>query len=382
MTSFFLFLSLISLVRCNKPTENVITGFTVGPSVVSEGNARNTVRISVQPKGELHSTISVDYYTAENSALAEQDFVMASGNITFEPGQMEQFVEIQIIGDTHPEIIEQFDLTLNYENISTKAKITIEDDDPLEPVLSDAEGYYTGKDHPSMRLIWNDEFEGNVLDTKNWTYELGDGCGKGICGWGNDELQVYTDKKENVKVENGKLIITALKGNGYTSGRLKTEKKVEMQFGRIDVRARLPKGQGIWPAIWMLGANISQVGWPACGEIDIMELVGHQPSVVHGTVHYDDGGHKSSTSSRSLVQGDFSEKFHVFSIVWDRDIIEWYVDNERFKTFTKTNSANYPFNAPFFFLFNIAVGGKWPGNPDDTTVFPQYLTVDYIRVYQ
>ncbi len=347
-----------------------------------EGNDSHTIRISVKPKGELHSAITVAYSTVENSALFGSDFQKTSGNIIFPPQSPEQFIDIGIVGDVYPEITEKFELILRFENISTKATITIEDDDALEPILSDAEGYYTAKDHPSMKMIWSDEFDGSLLNQDNWTYETGDGCSIGNCGWGNNELEVYTDKPDNVKIENGKLVITALSGNEYTSARIKTEKKVEVQFGRIDVRAKLPKGQGIWPAIWMLGANISKVGWPACGEIDIMELVGHEPAVVHGTAHYDDLGHKSSTGSYSLSRDDFSQKFHVFSLVWDRNRIEWFVDNQPFKTFDKGNIGNYPFNAPFFFILNVAVGGIWPGNPDGTTVFPQQMTIDYVRVYQ
>jgi beta-glucanase (GH16 family) len=163
-----------------------------------------------------------------------------------------------------------------------------------------------------------------------------------------------------------------------------TKAKKEFQYGRIDIRARLPYGQGIWPAIWMLGANIDDVGWPRCGEIDIMELVGHLPKVSHGTAHYDVDGWASKGSSYALTTGQtFSDEFHVFTIVWEMNRIKWYVDyNKFFELSAQDVGGTYPFNNPFFFIMNIAVGGNWPGDPDETTVFPQTMEVDYIRVFQ
>ena len=157
---------------------------------------------------------------------------------------------------------------------------------------------------------------------------------------------------------------------------------MELQYGRIDIRAKMPKGQGIWPALWMLGANIDQVSWPSCGEIDIMELVGHEPEITHGTVHYNENGHRFTGGARALTEGDLSDQFHVYSIVWERDKITWYLDNFEYFNFTRSQTTNYPFNAPFFFIMNIAIGGNWPGNPDNTTVFPQEMVVDYIRVFE
>ena len=153
-------------------------------------------------------------------------------------------------------------------------------------------------------------------------------------------------------------------------------------LGRIDIRARLPKGKGIWPALWMLGTNIDQNPWPACGELDIMEMVGNDPTKVFGTVHYNNNGYVKSDGFLKLSTGDFSDKFHVFSVLWDLDIIIWYVDNQPFKTFRRSPGSVYPFNNPFYFVLNVAVGGQWPGDPDGTTVFPQQMTVDYIRVFR
>jgi beta-glucanase (GH16 family) len=222
-----------------------------------------------------------------------------------------------------------------------------------------------------------------MLDETSWNYELGDGC-PNLCGWGNNELQVYTDLPKNVKLEESNLIITAIEeGNDeFFSARITTKDKVEFAYGRIDVRAKMPKGQGIWPAIWMLGANIDQVSWPACGEIDIMELVGHEPEKVHGTVHYENNGYQTTSGSKTLLEGDFSDEFHVYTLTWEQNTMSWYVDNELYKTFIKPANSIYPFNNEFFFILNIAVGGNWPGNPDATTLFPQEMTVDYIRVFR
>jgi beta-glucanase (GH16 family) len=165
-----------------------------------------------------------------------------------------------------------------------------------------------------------------------------------------------------------------------------TQNKKNIKFGRIDIRAKLPVGKGLWPALWMLGENITSVGWPACGEIDIMELVGTNPSRVHGTMHWKalNGANINKGGSHDLAGGDYSQQFHVYSIVWTQNMIKWYVDDVLFFTGTAADlaGANYPFNANHFLIFNVAVGGNWPGPPDAGTVFPQRMFVDYVRVFQ
>jgi beta-glucanase (GH16 family) len=165
-----------------------------------------------------------------------------------------------------------------------------------------------------------------------------------------------------------------------------TQGKKTFKFGRIDIRAKLPVGKGIWPALWMLGSSISTVSWPACGEIDIMELVGTFPSRVTGTMHWKalNGNATNKGANYNLVSGDFSQQFHVYSIIWTENNIKWYVDDQLFLTNTSfdVGSANYPFNANQFFIFNVAVGGNWPGPPDNTTSWPQRMFVDYVRVFQ
>lgn len=243
-------------------------------------------------------------------------------------------------------------------------------------------GYTTPLTYPGMTLFWNDEFDGNSLSA-DWILELGNGD----WGWGNNELQYYTNS--NHVVENGMLRITAKNQNvgsqNYSSTRMKTQGNVFFTYGRIDIRAKLPKGKGIWPALWMLGEQYATVGWPSCGEIDIMELVGggnFNDSRVYGTVHWNDNGHAQWGNGYSLSSGLFNDEFHVFSIIWTDQSINWYVDDVFYHSIDITPASLSEFHEDFFLIFNIAVGGTWPGSPDATTVFPQDMYVDYVRVFQ
>jgi len=268
---------------------------------------------------------------------------------------------------------------------STDVKIVKDGDDGTTPIPTT--GYSTPESYAGMTLIWQDEFNGTALNETDWSFETGGG------GWGNNELEYY--RKENTTVSDGVLIITAKKesfsGSNYTSSRLITKGKKSFKFGRVDIRAALPKGQGIWPALWLLGSNIDDVGWPKCGEIDIMEMIGGsgREKTVYGTPHWwdtDQIGHASYGSQYSLSSGTFADQFHVFSIIWTADAITWYVDDIQYHTIDIT-PAEAPerfdeFRNNFFVIFNIAVGGDWPKNPDSTTVFPQRMVVDYVRVFQ
>lgn len=264
------------------------------------------------------------------------------------------------------------------KSIELTKKITVDIDEVI-----DNTGYISPESYPGMTLVWRDEFNGDALDTKFWNFEEGNG----VEGWGNWELQYY--RKENTRVHNGYLTITAKKesygGKEYTSSRLTTQDKKDFLYGRVDFRAKLPKGQGIWPAFWALGANIRTSPWPFSGEIDIMEMVGGGPgkdNTVHGTVHYEDGGHKYIGGSTTLTSGDFYDKFHVFSLVWTATSLKWYVDNVEFYTFDTTGANKDEFRRSYFLLINLAVGGNWPGAPNANTVFPQKYIVDYVRVFQ
>ncbi|MFP4017268.1 MAG: family 16 glycosylhydrolase, partial [Halanaerobiales bacterium] len=240
-------------------------------------------------------------------------------------------------------------------------------------------------------LVWEENFD--EINRDIWTFEIGspdwDGDGKPD-RWGNNELQYY--QEDNAEVRDGKLIITAREETvedmnttfDYTSSRMITKDKYEVQYGRMEIRAKLPIGQGIWPAIWMLGNDIDTNPWPDCGEIDIMEYLGHQPSTVHGTVHGPISAGPGVGSSYTLEEGTFNEDFHVFAIEWDEDEVEFYVDDVLYHVANKyeIGEADWVFDHPHFFILNVAVGGNWPGNPDETTVFPQSMEVDYIRVYE
>ena len=245
----------------------------------------------------------------------------------------------------------------------------------------------------SWRLVWVDEFNGrngSTIDSARWSFDIGGG------GWGNNELESYTDRVENAHVENGWLVITALKETltgpdkitrNYTSARLLTRKKFSQMYGRFEARMKLPFGQGIWPAFWMLGDNIADVHWPNCGEIDIMENIGREPSIVHGTFHGPGySGGKGVSAAYSLPNGErFADKFHTFAVEWEPKVIRFYVDDKLYSTRTPADlpaGAAWVFDHPFFLILNVAVGGGWPGNPDETTVFGQRMLVDYVRVYQ
>ena len=241
-------------------------------------------------------------------------------------------------------------------------------------------------------LAWSDEFnqpDGSSPDPAKWTLEAGGG------GWGNHELEYYTDRPENARIEHGHLVITALRQNftgadgvtrSYTSARLKNLGKFSVTYGRVEARVKIPRGQGVWPAFWMLGSNIDQVEWPKCGEIDIMENIGREPAVVHGTIHGPGySGDKGIGAPFSLRHGRFADHYHVFAVDWDPNRIRFYVDRKLYATRTPADlpkGAKWVFDQPFFLLLNFAVGGDWPGSPDNSTQFPQQMLVDYVRVYR
>jgi beta-glucanase (GH16 family) len=234
----------------------------------------------------------------------------------------------------------------------------------------------------NWQLVWSDEFNITSLDLNSWTREVGGH------GWGNNELQYYTDREDNSYLQDGKLIIKAIKenygGRSYTSARLKTQNKKFWRYGKIEARIKLPFGQGIWPAFWMLGQNISSVGWPACGETDIMEMIGGEgrENTVYGTVHWDNNGQHAQFGDSYTIGGTFADDFHNFKIEWSQSLIIWYVDNVLFNVINITPSGLSEFHQDFFIILNLAVGGNWPGYPDTTTTFPQYYEIDYVRVYQ
>jgi beta-glucanase (GH16 family) len=237
-------------------------------------------------------------------------------------------------------------------------------------------------DRPGWTLIWHDEFDGQAIDPANWTYDIGGG------GWGNNEWEFYTDRPENARLEDGMLVIEARAEHyltrDYTSARLKSQGLNAWTYGRVEARMQLPRGQGIWPAFWMLGADIEQVPWPGCGEIDIMEFIGRDPTRVYGTVHGPGYSGGSGVGASTVVpDGSPSDGFHVYAVEWDPQEIRWYVDEQQYFSVTPDRlPGRWVYDHPFFIILNLAVGGGWPGYPDESTVFPQSLRVDYVRVYQ
>ncbi len=390
-----LFLSIILLGACGdkeNPTPT-LPKLSIGDFTFLEGNATTTFEFQLTLTAAYTEDIFVSYRTQSISAVEGEDYEgIPSAVLTIPSGQTIANIEVRIITDEWLEGDEQFQVILfDAVNAVLDDEVglgTIRNDDTQLAI--DDTGYTTPTSYAGYDMVWNDEFDGNTLNLDDWTYELGDGC-PSLCGWGNNEEQYYTSQSDNIYFLDGKLIIEAKQetfgGKSYTSTRIKTEGKQFFKFGRIDIRAKLPEGRGIWPALWMLPNEWVYGGWPTSGEIDIMEMVGHQASTVHGTAHWGPatGNSINSGNARSLSGGaKYIDEFHVFSIEWEENSIKWYVDDVLYHELTNASVGSniYPFNENFFFLFNVAVGGNWPGSPDSSTTFPQRMIVDYIRVFQ
>lgn len=367
---------------------------SVTDMTIQEGDVDQQIILTVTLTGENKTNAIASFSAVAGTAEDALDYeVLSSGGLIFAPGETQKQIIINIIGDEVRETRETFGVKI-YNPVNAYVEqdlstIIIEDDDNNTAGLVIPSGGYTSPDsYDGYHLAWADEFDGTELNLADWTFENGDGCPNN-CGWGNNELQYYRD--DNTSIVDGHLVITAKKqqfgDHDYTSSRIVTKGKKQFKFGRIDIRAALPEGQGIWPALWMLGSNIDAVGWPACGEIDIMELTGDTPNRVVGTVHYgaSTAEHQFISNSR-FTTGDesYQDEFHVYSINWENNLIQFMVDGVVYHTITPAslNGAAYPFNKNQFFIFNVAVGGNWPGNPDASTAFPQYMIVDYVRVFQ
>lgn len=243
---------------------------------------------------------------------------------------------------------------------------------------------------PTYQLVWADEFDGSngsAPDATKWAIQTGGG------GWGNNELESYTARPSNAQVSGGNLIITAIKedytgtdgiARHYTSARLQTKRLFSQQYGRFEARIQVPKGQGMWPAFWMLGSNIDRVGYPACGELDVMEVIGRKPRTVYGTIHapgYVDAGIGGST----LVASDLSLAFHTYGVEWTPNRVTWTLDGKAYFPALRSRlkrGQRWAFDHPFYILLNLAVGGSWPGPPNSGTQFPAQMLIDWIRVYQ
>jgi beta-glucanase (GH16 family) len=395
---FMLLLIAFAFANCDEKKDDPITPvelptLSISSIAVFEGDSpTGTATFKVNLSRASDQTVTVDFTTTDGTAGSPSDYLAKTGTITFQPKITEGVIEITIVGDTLKEADETFNIALSKATNATIptgstgiGEATIRNDDTY--IFIPADGYETPTSYTGYASVWNDEFSGTSLDLTSWNFEVGGG------GWGNDELQFYTNNRpENIFLADGKLVIQARKeafgGREYTSSRINTYGKKEFTFGRVDIRAKLPVTKGIWPALWMLGKKIVQTPWPACGEIDIMELVGKEPNKVHATMHWASASNASTRvqygTSYTLPTGTYADKFHVYSLIWEVDKIEIFMDDISYCKFdrSKVGAAGYPFNEPFFFLFNVAVGGQWPGPPDATSVFPQQMVVDYVRVFK
>lgn len=389
----FFFCLLFIASSCEKETPDTTGETPVSVSIselsLDEGAEAEVSKAFVRIRlgKEATELITVYVSTEDGTATQGEDYLSFENMpIVFEPGDKNKDFQISIIGDDEAEQDENF--KLNISNIEgnaiadeDSALITILNDDkePV-PLFIPTTGFTTPESRPGMNLIWQDEFSGANIDANNWTFEIG----RGNNGWGNEELQFY--QRQNSSIVSGNLVIEAREesvGNPYTSSRMITENKFDFLYGRVDIRAALPKGQGIWPALWMLGTNIRTVGWPSCGEIDIMEIVGHEPAKLHGTAHWSNGGSKADFGgSTTLPSGTFNDQFHVFSIIWTENRIQWLLNDVKYHELSTSPATMDEFRKNQFFIFNVAVGGIWPGSPDASTQFPQRMIVDYIRVFQ
>ncbi len=239
--------------------------------------------------------------------------------------------------------------------------------------------YFSCKTEP--RFILNEDFNEGSLNTSIWNYDEGDGC-PNLCGWGNNERQLYS--KKNVVLKDGSLMIRASKKDSlYFSGKIHTKDKIEFKYGVVEVKAKLPKGYGLWPAIWMLGNDIDTNTWPACGEIDIMEYVGKNPHVIYTSLHnpssFGNTIHSKKTNIKNIEEG-----FHVYKTVWTEAAIEFFIDAKKVYTYApeEKNDKNWPYNKPFYLILNVAIGGNFGGPEVDDSVFPQDFIIDYVKVYE
>lgn len=367
LSLFFIALTVFSFSHCDSSDPDVMpSNLQMGFTIATDGSGNVTLTATADNTTTFEIDFGVSGKAPRKSITGIENFIYpASGNYT---------VTVKAIGSKPSLFITKS------EAISVEVFFTI-------PTA----GYSTPTTYPDMDAIWADEFDGTALNESDWTFEIGDGC-PGNCGWGNNELEYY--QKANTTVADGYLVIEAkqqaLNGKQYTSSRIITKDKVDIKYGRVDIRAVMPKGQGIWPALWMLGSNINTVGWAKCGEIDILEMIGGnavgRDGTAYATAHWfadsqsknvNYGGHKDLATGEKLA-----DQFHVFSIVWDATKITWYLDDVQFHVIDITPAELSEFKEEFFFIMNVAVGGNWPGSPDATTNFPQRMAVDYIRVFQ
>jgi len=377
------YITAVSLVAfgCESLAVPQLTAYSIE---IDEGDTVKVINYEVFLSAAATKTITLDYATNSVNADAGDDFESTLGTLEIPKGATMASIPITIYGDEVPEDTESFWVSFsNPVNVTIPepfASITLLNDDGAPPI--EDIGYTTPNSYPGKTLVWEEDFSGIDLNLADWNYETG------ASGWGNNESQYYRGGNRNAELDQGFLRITAKEethlGAPYTSARITTQGKQSFKYGRIDIRAKVPYGPGIWPALWMLGDNFSTDGWPSCGEIDVMELIGgdgYNDRTIYGTGHWsNNGNHAEHSSNNSLTTGKYNDEFHVFSIVWDSGSIKWYRDDIQFHSLNISNLG--AFKKKFFFILNIAVEGNWPGPVGPSTTFPQYMLVDYIRVFQ
>lgn len=393
---YFLFFPLIVAIACSKSggkSDQPTPVVSINSISLPEGNGGSaTFEFTLSLTNATSDAVTITYSTLEGTAKPGEDYTAVTNqSVTFQPNETQKKISLPIVADEIKEDDETLTMMLTGATNATiqqhTASVVIVNDD-TKISFSNA-GYDAPTNYVGYTLSWADEFDAGTLNTNTWTHQNGDGC-PNICGWGNNELEYYTDRPQNIFFQDGKMIIEARKesfgGKNYTSSKILTAHKKTFKYGRIDIRAKLPKGKGIWPAFWMLPQNNVYGGWPSSGEIDIMEMVGHDPGRTHGTLHYGPGpGSIQYNRNTALSSGTLHDEFHVYSLEWKQDQVKWFLDGNLFSTANKSDlqaGTTYPFNEDFYFIVNLAVGGNWPGSPDAATSFPQWLIVDYIRVYQ
>lgn len=364
---------------------------TIEDLTLFEGNGgTSTFNVQVTLDREPKTAVSFRYVTTAGTAKAGEDFTALDGRLQFAAGERSKTIALTVVADDIKEGDDELTINLSEPDkvvlTRSQATVTIRNDDTKVPFNNN--GYDAPTSYAGYTLAWANEFNSGGLDATAWSNQDGDGC-PSLCGWGNNELEYYTGRPQNLFFQDGKLIIEANKEQygtrAYTSSKIITAGKKTFKYGRIDIRAKLPKGKGIWPAFWMMPQASVYGNWPTSGEIDIMEMVGHEPNKTHGTIHYGPGPASTQISrSTTIPNGTLADEFHVYSLEWKQDQIRWLLDGQVFSTVVKAdlNGVLYPFNEEFFLIFNLAVGGNWPGAPDASTYFPQWLIVDYVRVYE
>ncbi len=380
---------IIGIIGCrNDDDGNGVSLISVESLSIEEGDELNTINVNIRSSNSANQEIVVIVSTKDGTAKAGEDYeAQINYPVVIPIGNTSAIFPVTILGDKALETNETFFVEIvsvsNGEIAQLQTEIVLTNDDTEFGELIPEGGYETPATYPDRTLIFSEEFDEGTIVTNNWTLETG----TGQWGWGNNELQYYTDGN-NLSLINGHLILEARNeffgGKQYTSTRMKTKGAFDFKYGRVDIRAALPKGQGLWPALWMLGSNFDSVGWPECGEIDIMEILGHQPNKLYGTIHWKaPQGHHASHEGSTIVQNTtFNDEFHVFSIEWDETSIRWLLNDQEYHSIGTSSSEFDAFHKNFFLIMNVAVGGNWPGAPNALTEFPQRMVVDYVRVFQ